>query len=187
MEIHFAREQLDHAIRALQALPGGVERAAVPAINRANLAAKTFGVRKMMATYATKRGNVARTIRMERATRSLLTAGFSSRGNRLPLASFQVRPGRPSKPSDRLSITVRKDSGGNGVRRGFVNVIKGGRLAVLQRQGTARYPLRALFGPAVPQMLNEEGVREEIEARSMQVLTSRFDHEIGRLLMRGMA
>jgi len=181
--ITFSSEQLTHAIRTLQALPEGVERAAVPAMNRASLAGKTYGIRKMMATYATKRTNVARTVSMLKATRSSLVAGFSSRGSRMPLTSFQVRPGRPSTKRDQLSVTVRKDSGGKGISRGFVNATKSGsRLSVFQREGSSRYPIRMLFGPAVPQMLNEEGVRVEIETRSTQVLASRFDHEIGRLL-----
>jgi len=182
MAILFSSEQLEHAIRSLQALPDGVERAAVPAMNRAALAGKTYGVRKLMATYATKRGNVARTLHIERATRSSLVAGFTSHGSRIPLMAFQVRPGRPSTRGGQLSVTVRKDSGGKGIKRGFVNAIHNGKMAVLQREGSARYPLRALFGPAVPQMLNEEGVREEIEARATQMLETRFDHEIGRLL-----
>jgi hypothetical protein len=185
MAIHFFSEQLDHARRALQAIPGGVERAAVPAMNRAALAAKTFGIRKLTGTYATRRANVGRTVRMERATRGSLVAGFSSSGNRLPLTSFQVRPGGRSTKSNELSVTVRKDSGGAGIKRGFVNALKSGRLAVLQREGSARYPIRALFGPAVPQMFNEAGVREEVEGRGMEMLTKRFDHEIGRLLSRG--
>jgi hypothetical protein len=183
MAILFSSEQLEHAKRTLRALPEGVERAAVPAMNRASLAGKTYGVRKMMATYATKRANVARTVSMLKATRASLLAGFSSRGNRIPLTSFQVRPGRPSTRRDQLSVTVRKDSGGKGIKRGFVNSTKaGGRLGVFQRDGSARYPIRMLFGPAVPQMLNESGVREEIEERATQILALRFDHEIGRLL-----
>jgi len=182
MAILFSSEQLDHAIRALQALPDGVERAAVPAMNRASLAGKTYGVRKLMATYATKRGNVAKTLHIERATRSSLVAGFTSHGSRIPLALFQVRPSGRSTRSNQLSVTVRRDSGGSGIKRGFVNAIHNGRMTVLQREGSARYPLRALSGPAVPQMLNEEGVREEIEARATEMLAKRFDHEIGRLL-----
>jgi hypothetical protein len=183
MAIHFYSEQLDHAARALQAIPEGVARAAVPALNRASLAGKTYGVRKMMATYATKRTNVARTVTMVRATRSSLVAGFSSRGSRMPLTSFQVLPGRPTTRGQQMTVAVRKDSSGKSISRGFVNRLKGGsRLAVLQREGSARYPVKMLFGPAVPQMLGEEGVREEIESRASQVLASRFDHEIGRLM-----
>lgn len=185
MPIHFSSEQLDLAQRALQGLPEGVARAAVPAMNRAILAAKTYGVRKMMATYATKRGNVARTVRMQRATRSSLFAGFSSRGARMPLASFAVRPGRPTTRGQQMTVTVRKDSHGGSIARGFANLVKGSRLAVLQREGKQRYPLRMLFGPAVPQMLGEEGVREEIENRGMEMLASRFDHEVARLLRGG--
>lgn len=185
MAIHFSSEQLSNAIRALQAIPDGVARAAVPALNRASLAGKTYGIRKMTATYATKRVGIARTVTMTRATRTSLAAGFSSRGSRMPLTSFQVRPGRPTTRGQRMTVAVRRDSSGGSISRGFVNRLKGGsRLAVLQREGAARYPVRMLFGPAVPQMLGEEGVREEIETRATQVLASRFDHEIGRLLQR---
>jgi hypothetical protein len=186
MAIHFSSEQLDDAVKALRGLPDGVARAAAPALNRASLAAKTYGIRKMMATYATKRGNVASTVRMSRATRSNLVASFLSRGSRMPLSAFQVRPGRPTTRKQPMSVMVRKDSGGKGISRGFVNTVKGSRLAVLQREGKGRYPVRMLFGPAVPQMLNEEGVREEIEERATHVLGLRFDHEITRLLRGGL-
>lgn len=181
MPVHFSSEQLTHAIKSLQGIPDGVSRAAVPAMNRAALAGKTFGIRKMTATYTVKRGQIARTVELTRATRSSLAAGFSSRGRRIPLKNFQVRPGGRSTRNNELSVTVRKDSGGKGISRGFVNAING-RLAVMQREGTARYPVRALSGPAVPQMFGESGVREEIEARAMEVLGRRFDHEIGRIL-----
>lgn len=166
------------------AIPEGVAKAAVPAMNRASLAAKTFGIRKMMATYTTKRANIAKTIRMVKATRSNLVAGFSSKGTRLPLKAFQVRPSSRSTARSVLSVQVRKDSGGKGIARGFVNAVSGGKLAVLQREGSSRYPIRMLFGPAVPQMLGEAGVVEEIEERGTGVLAKRLDHEIGRLLAR---
>lgn len=181
MAIHFSTEQLDRAVRALRAIPNGVERAAVPAMNRASLAAKTYGVRKLMATYETRRATVLRSVSLRRADRKTMAAGFVSRGSRLSLASFRVRPGRPTTHGQQLSVTVRKDSGGKPIKRGFANVVRG-KLAVLQREGAQRYPVRGLFGPAVPQMLNEEGVREEIETRALQVLSARFDHEVTRML-----
>ena len=184
MPIHFSSEQLDRAAIALKAFPGGVEAAAAPAMNRAVLAAKTLGIRKLAATYTAKRRTVSDTVRISRATRANLSAGFSSAGNRLPLMAFKVRPAGRSSSNRTLSVMVRRDSGGNSISRGFVNAVKGGRLAVLQREGVKRYPIRGLFGPAAPQMFGEEGVREEIESRGTEVLGRRFEHEVGRILER---
>jgi len=158
-----------------------VARAAVPAINRAMLAGRTFGLRRLMATYATSRAAVVGTLRTTKATRSSLAAELSSRGTRLPLTAFRVNPLRPTVRGSRFGVVVRKGDAME-VKRGFVNVTKSGRLAVLQRESAKRFPVRMAFGPAVPQMFNEEGVREEIEARGMEVLERRFDHEVGRLL-----
>lgn len=99
----------------------------------------------------------------------------------MPLTAFQLRPRRATTKRQAFSVSVRRGSGG-GIERGFVNAGQGGRLAALQREETARYPVRLLYGPAAPQMLGDEGVREEIEARATEILGRRFDHEIGRML-----
>jgi len=182
MPVHFSSEQLEHAARTLRGLPDGVERAAALALNRASLAARTFGLRRLAATYTTKRETVARTMVMDKASKSSLVAGFSSKGGRIPLTSFQMRPRGPTVHRESLTFSVRRGSGGKSIGHGFANLTKGGRLMALQREGSARYPVRGLFGPAAPQMLGEEGVRGEIEARGQEILDRRFDHEIGRLL-----
>jgi hypothetical protein len=183
MEIHFNRDQLDHAIRALRAIPDGVERAAVAALNRAGPAAKAVGIGKVLGTYTVKRRSVSEKLRSIVASPTSLRSGFLSSGIRSPLTSFGYSPKTASTRGNKLSITVRRDSGGKGIKRGFVNALRNSGLpAVLQREGSGRYPIRFLKGPAVPQMLNNQGVRDAIEARSMQVLQIRFDHEISRLL-----
>lgn len=59
----------------------------------------------------------------------------------------------------------------------------GSQLLVLRRdEGAGRYPIHALTGPATAQMFGEAGVREDIEGRALEVLASRFDHEIRRIL-----
>lgn len=186
MPVLLGSDQLGHAARVLRAIPDGVARAAASAMNRASLAAKTAGIRRLMATYTTKRDQISRTVVTTRASKSDLTAGFSSSGGRIPLTSFQMSPRGPTVRGQRLTFSVRRGSGGKTIGHGFANVTKGGRLMALQRVGSARYPVRALFGPAAPQMLGEEGVREEIETRAKTILDKRFDHEVGRLLQGAM-
>lgn len=182
MPVHFSSEQLEHAARALRGIPDGVQRAAALALNRASTAARTSGITQLLATYTTKRDQVARTMVTSKASKTSLVVGFSSKGGRIPLTSFQLRPRSPTVRGERMTVAVRKGSGGKTVGHGFIQRVKGGRLMALQRVGAARYPIKGLFGPAAPQMLGEEGVREKIEVRAQEILDKRMDHEIGRLL-----
>ena len=183
MAINFSSKQMNHAIKALQAIPGGVERAAVPALNRANQSARAEGLRKLTETYTAKRADIVKTLRMTKATRTSLVSGFSSKSPRMPLTAFSVSPRKPTVRGEKVRVSVRRDSGSKTISRGFLNKgTSSGRLQVLQREGLSRYPIQTLFGPSPAQMLNEEGVRESVEKRASEVLERRFDHEIGRLL-----
>jgi hypothetical protein len=185
MPVSFSSDQqLERAARELAGIPGGVERAAVPALNRASLAARTAGLRRLMATYAAPRSELIKSVTMVRATRGNLVAGFSSKGRRLPLSSFSLRPKGPTTKRQKLRVNVRRDSGSKEIPRAFANVVHGrSQLMVMRRdEGAGRYPIHALTGPATAQMFGESGVREEIEGHALEVLASRFDHEIGRVL-----
>lgn len=182
MPVHFSAEQLEHAAASLRAIPGGVERAAVRALNRASLAARMSGMTQLMATYATQRAQIARTMAMFKASKSDLSAGFSSKGGRIPLSAFDMRPRKPTVRGERLTFSVRRGAGGKTIGHAFANKTKAGRLMALQREGSARYPVRSLFGPAAPQMLGEEGVRGIIETRAQEILDRRLSVEISNLL-----
>lgn len=185
MVVRFKSEQMQHAFRTLQGIPDGVAKAAVPALNRANAAARAEGIRRAAEEYTARQAAMRKTVRMYKATRSHLLAGFSSKSNKLPLVQFNLRPRKPmTNGRTTLKAAVRRD-GFKVVKKGFVQSAPDG-LKAFRRIGKDRYPLRELFGPSVPQMLNEPGVMEAIESRALAVLSQRFDHEIGRVLARSM-
>lgn len=186
MVVRFKSEQMQHAFRTLQGIPDGVAKAAVPALNRANAAARAEGIRQAAETYTARQAAMRKTVRMYKATRSHLVAGFSSKSNKLPLVQFNLRPRKPmTNGRTTLKAAVRRD-GFKVVKKGFIQTSPEGGLKAFRRIGKERYPLRELFGPSVPQMLNESGVMDAIENRAFAVLSQRFDHEIGRVLSRSM-
>lgn len=185
MVVRFKSDQMQHAIKTLQGISQGVESAAVPAMNRANNAARAEGIRQASDTYTARQAAMRKTLRMQKATKSNLVAGFSSRSNKLPLIEFSVRP-KKQMTNGRTTLRAAVRRGGfKTIKKGFIQNGKGG-LKAFRRIGKDRYPLRELFGPSVPQMLSESGVMDAIEGRALVVLSSRFDHEIGRVLSRGM-
>lgn len=93
-----------------------------------------------------------------------------------------MRPRKPTVRGEPLTFSVRRGSGGKTIGRAFANKTKSGRLMVLQREGSARYPVRGLSGPAIAQMLGEEGVRRVIKTRAQEILDRRLSHEIDNLL-----
>jgi hypothetical protein len=185
MVVRFNSEQIAHAFKTLQGIPGGIEMAAVPALNRANAAARAEGIRQASKTYTARQEAMRKTVRMYAATRTSLVAGFSSKSNKLPLMQFNLRPKKVmTNGRSTLKAAVRR-GGFKVVKKGFIQNGPRG-MKAFRRIGKERYPLRELFGPSVPQMLNETGVMESIEARAFEVLSKRFDHEIGRVLARSM-
>lgn len=189
MAVNFRAEQLEHAKRALRGIPGGVEKAAVPAINRAIKAAKTAGTRKASKVYYQRQTDINRVTRVGRATRSNLSASFSSRSRKIPLYAFRVKPKQPIKDNPpELKVSVKKDTGFQTIKRAFVEIGRSsGNLNVFQRVGRERYPVRTLFGPSIPEMMGDGDVRGAVNDRAFEMLEQRFDHEIGRVLSKSMS
>jgi len=52
----------------------------------------------------------------------------------------------------------------------------------LQRKGEERLPIKRIFGPAVPQLFENDTIEEEIADEAMKKYEERLRHEIGRLI-----
>ena len=50
------------------------------------------------------------------------------------------------------------------------------------RQGATRLPIKMLFGPSVPGLLNNEQVVDAVMEKLEETAESRLDHEILRIL-----
>ncbi|MCM3567854.1 phage tail protein [Neobacillus mesonae] len=135
--------------------------------------------------YTVKTTDIKNTLDKTKASRSNLRAVVRSQGELIPLDKFKVSP-KTVQPKRKkpIKIGVKKD-GIKPVLHAFVTDING--IKVFERMGKPRLPIRRLFGPSVPQMLNNEEVRNRINHEGYQMFNRRLDHEINRILNTGSA
>lgn len=163
-------------------LEGKVPLALSRAINRVTRSAKTEAVRQVRDEYTAKAGAINKTIKVTRANPNNLSAKIESRGSSMSLLDFRVNPKKPS-PRRRSPITVEVRRGSKKPIEGaFVQRMGNGGVGVFARVGSARLPIRKLFGPAVPVMLNNDSVVEAVQRRAEEQLESRIGHEMNRVL-----
>jgi Prophage minor tail protein Z (GPZ) len=164
------------------------------AINRAAENLKSNAAKEVRNTYVIKAGEVKSTITISRATSKRIAAAVISRGHALGLEKFRLRPAQPrhKKPPKSLKVQVRKDTGLKNLLGAFVASVQGNKVFERAKGRTRRkkrsdgqwteLPIKRLFGPPVPIMLENEGVRSKLEAEAAKVFEKRLEHEIKRTL-----
>ena len=102
--------------------------------------------------------------------------GILVRSERLSLDKYKLSPRKPSRKRI-LHAAVRRDGGMKSLgRRAF---IWGGH--PFARTSRARLPIKKLVGPAVPQLVDNDGVLEQIQQKGQDTFSKRFKHYISRL------
>jgi hypothetical protein len=153
----------------------------VRSLNRALTTAGKTASNIVRQRYTIKAGDVKKTFRLKKASRSLLTATLISKGEHVGLSHFQYSPKTPrpqDPPKSGLKISVTKGSSTQ-FKRAFVADING--LKIFEREGKSRLPINELVGPAVPQMVGGPHVRPKVEEEAAKTYHKRLDHEIKRI------
>lgn len=180
--IEINREQLQRIESILGNTPRQVPIVTARAINRAAEAARTQAGRSARETYVIKHKDVIDTIKIKKANPNDLHADIRSRGSVIKLTSFKVNPKKPQPNRKRpITVSVKKGSSKT-IKNGFVAETKNGHVNVFTRVSNKRLPIRGHFGPSVPQMLGNESVVRFVENRAIDVLDSRLNHEINRMM-----
>lgn len=81
----------------------------------------------------------------------------------------------------KLRVRVKRGSAGKRLDRAFTMAIGSG-VGVFERTGRARFPVRKLFGPAVPSMLKDENIQDTIKKTASEKLNAELDRQIRRIL-----
>lgn len=165
------------------------------AINRAVRKAKTEAKDAANEEYFIAKGNIEKTLRITKASRSKLSAELTSRGGPIALTKFKVSPGhavkrtKKGKPSPKAyKAAVKRDSGLkplSGDPKAFFATMGSGHDGMMERVSSRRLPLKQLYGPAVPSMIKNEEVIEKIQKEATETLEKRIDAEINNILQRG--
>lgn len=148
--------------------PTDVYRAVASASKRAATATRTAGTKRLRGIYTIKSGDLKRRAAIKKA----------GDGSVLEIKgpTENIKKYKAAKKSYGIFATVKR---GQGVRVPRSFELGGNFLA---REGKARYPLKGIYGPAVPQLFGNPEVLEAMEERGSEVFESRLYHEIDRLL-----
>ncbi|GIO33121.1 hypothetical protein J2TS6_42620 [Paenibacillus albilobatus] len=164
----------------LRRLESTIPRAVNAAINRAGQMVKTEATRQVRETYTVKAKSVNEQIQIRRSSPSTLSLRLSSKGGNLPLIRFKTSPSKPPAKQPRVLKAEVKKGVRKPIKGAFVTQV-GGHVGVLKRVGRARLPIKELYGPAVPVMLDNEEIRDKLEQVARRSLEDRLEHEMRRL------
>lgn len=172
VEILDAGERTERIARALEDVPGGLERAQWDAMKRAGQKARAQAGRLASARYqigATQfKDHVSIKVRGEGT--AMLSISFS--GTVIPLREFKVR-------SSAKGVYAKAKQGGGTISRAFLDEMMAG---VFERVGKTRLPIEQKYGPAAPQMMNDDEVKSEMDELILETYEQRMEHEVERIL-----
>lgn len=153
------------------------------ALNRGVSNMNTNSRKEIRKEYNIKAGDVSPTLKVFKSSRMSLGASVQSKGGVIPLDRFKISP-RTINPLRKSPIKAAVKKGSpRSLGSGFMAEINGPKL--FKRSGKSRLPINRLFGPSIPQMLENEATREEIQRQGQEVYEKRLDHEIKRILDKG--
>ncbi len=141
-----------------------IARAAVAAGKRAATAARQAGTKEIRSIYTMKAGDLKAKaqIRADEDGATILVKG----------APEAIHKYQAKKRRDGVFVSVKRGKMTH-VPRGFS---LGG--AFVARKGKERYPLKGIYGPAVPQLFGNPDVLSVMMDRGSDVFEERLEHEI---------
>lgn len=117
------------------------------------------------------------------ATTANMSAAIQSRGPMQDIMAFMTRPNTKTGAAAARVLA----SGGMkplemGDLKAFVTKFASGHVAIVQRKGAERLPVKKLLSPAVPLMLGNETVRNQAEVLAYEILQGEIDKRIQKVL-----
>lgn len=167
VEIEIPEKEFHQLMQTLQLLaPQAVYKASSAAAKRAMTAARTAGSRKIRQIYTIKARDINSRITVKG------TEGGAEMRIKGPMEGVQRY--RSTQKKQGVFAMIKK---GNSQRipRSFK---LGDRF--IMREGPARYPLKGIYGPAVPQLFGNPEVVKTMEERGQEMFARRLEHEIMR-------
>ena len=169
IEIDCSRESANEIENCLRTMYGERIYAAMgSAAARAASSARTVGKKNVRQIYTIKPSTFKSSITIRRIPSGafLRVAGY-----RLSAKNYKA-----SKRKKGIFVSVKKGAGGI-IPRSFAYGDK-----FMRRKGDARFPIKGIASPAVPQLFGNAAVREEMAKEAMKKYEERLRHEVGRIL-----
>ncbi len=176
----------DDVTRALRQLARSTPAAAARTINKTLLQVRTVAVREIRTKLRKVRARTVRgTMRIRRAANRNPSGALQSLGTPISLKEYGAREvrGRGRRRKNQRGrrrskgVQVQVTPGSKSLlRRAFIG--PGGH--VFERRGSARLPLRKLFGPSIPTAMARSVVRQAMDDKAVDAIPRIGRHELQR-------
>jgi hypothetical protein len=169
VEIDLSRETANNVETSLRSMHGEKVYAAMGnAAARAASSARTVGKKSVRQIYTVKPAAIKSSISIKRIPKGAVLRVV---GYRLSAKNYKA-----TKRKKGIFVSVKKGSG-DIVPRSFSYGDK-----FMRRKGAARFPIKGITSPAVPQLFGNAAVREEMAKEAMKKYEERLRHEVGRIM-----
>ena len=192
--IEVSEQTIDRIHTILAGVEKADEKVLKPALARGLVAGKTAAGKMVRQTYHISAGdfNSRGYMRYNSVTKNGdgIIGSIEYSGGVIPLMKFKVSPSTPKKRTTPSAAVLKASSlvTFNRQKNVFVAQMKSGHIGIMERQkgtvspATGKEKLKELLSPAVPQMVGNEKVMQNVEERVNEVINQRIEHEIERLL-----
>ncbi|SFA91615.1 Prophage minor tail protein Z (GPZ) [Cohnella sp. OV330] len=189
MEFRGEIVNLKEAVRLTRSTAAEVPKAYYRAMNRATQRVRTESGREVSRIYHVRAGDVKNTVSIKRGSARSMVSEVRWKGGNIPLFKFRTNPNKPRdpmRPPPKILKAAVKRAGLKPVKGAFIaRVGAGGHIGAFKRAGRRRLPIEELYGPAVPIMVGEEHVLNNLGDIAETEVKKRLDHEIKRILEKG--
>jgi len=153
--------------------PKRYRKIATRVLNKLGSQTKTAVSREVRNTYNIKRDRLDSGFYMRRATWENLAVLLRYRGKTPGLQHFDAR-----RTSRGITVKVRKSGGRRVVQGAFMpkRII-----GIYKREGMERFPIKRLYGPDVPGMVNTVGIeaaQQVLDEKAERILSHEFEYEL---------
>lgn len=179
--IEITSETIERAQTLLAGIPKGAERAFSNAINRAVTYSKTKAFKEVRKVYTVKQNdlNSKTSTKVQKASTSNPVGYVSFAGVKLPLYKFNTTPRSPIKGKNVWAEVMK--GGGTAFESAFIADLGKGP-GVFERITSKRYPTEQLMGLSAAQMVQNEGIIDQMTQDAQEKFDERLKHEIDRIL-----
>lgn len=174
---------IDRVTKLLAGIPNGAKRALSSALKRASSSGEAFAARAVRAEYYISASDFKQFTKSSRnivSTDSGTEISIKYYGTHIPLIRFDTHLDKDGRVTSRVMRSSARQTLDNAFSATFGSIT-----GVYERKGESRFPLHQLYGPAVPQMMdNNDDVSEAIAEHIRNTFEKRAEHEILRVLNR---
>lgn len=182
LTVDIVESGLSRVEKLLAGVSAGAPKAVGSALKRAASAGLTAVKGAVTREYTLSQSEFlanARTINhYTRSQDGEVSVQFGYAGYVIPLVKYRTRIG----PDGRVTTQVKRSSPSATLDHAFAATL-GPHTGIYERRGAARFPVRELYGPAVPQMLySSDEIQDTLEEKMVETYEQRIEHEIMRIM-----